>query len=57
MTKKTVWYARSGDIARMGPYDSQVKAAKAIKLVKQVRSNAEFHDNAFIWPEEVNDNG
>jgi hypothetical protein len=31
-TKKIVWYARSGNIAKMGPYKSQIEATNAIRL-------------------------
>jgi esterase/lipase len=45
--KPLKWYARSGNMARVGPFKSQVEAAKHIRLL-----NGGFDNNAFMWPEE-----
>lgn len=64
-SKKIVWFARGGDIARCGPYDSQVEATNAMRLIDEgpdpVRVGDSFRDplrggfpdNVFVWPEDV----
>lgn len=45
-TTEKVWYARGGDIAKMGPYASYEEAAKALMTTKGYPI-----EGAFIWPE------
>ena len=51
--KRIVWFARAGDIARCGPFDSQVEAVNALRLHKTKGSLHEFLPNMFVWPEEL----
>lgn len=58
-TKKTVWFAKGGGIARVGPFASQIEATKALRLAHTPAnqnnprpSRAEFPADAFVWPEE-----
>jgi len=48
ITRKTtkVWYAKGGDIARCGPFKTDVEAAAAMELVGGGKP-----DNFAIWPE------
>lgn len=49
--KKTiVWYSRGGNVAKMGPYESQVKASEAL-----LTTDGTMIENAFVWPEEEED--
>lgn len=63
---KVQWFARGGDIARMGPFKTQVEASNALRLVPQVNVRMRgtefetgrvitllFPPDAFVWPEEV----
>ena len=50
--KKIVWFARGGDIARCGPYESQIEAVDAMRLKKKPGQNQEFPSDVFVWPEE-----
>jgi hypothetical protein len=50
--KKIVWFARGGDIARCGPYESQIEAVNVMRLVKKPGQNQEFPPDVFVWPEE-----
>jgi len=44
------WYARGGDIAKMGPFRTQEEASRALMTT-------EGHpiEGAFVWPVEVKD--
>lgn len=59
---KTKWYAKGGNIAKCGPFETQEAATKAMLLVPyQVNwrgrpshdygPGALFPDNIFVWPE------
>ena len=54
---RIVWYARGGGIAKMGPFDSQVRATDALRLGPDTKifrnSSLIFPSDAFVWPEEV----
>lgn len=52
------WFARGGNLAKMGPFDSQLAATNALRITKESAArmgtpNAIFHPDAFVWPEEV----
>lgn len=47
----TDWYARGGDVVRMGPFATQAAASRALVLVGTA-SSQRFPPNAFVWPEE-----
>jgi hypothetical protein len=62
MSQKLVWYARGGEIARMGPFKTQVDAAEHTMVhAENCRSrqwpytncDCELRpiDGAFVWPE------
>ena len=55
----TVWYARTREIERMGPFRSQVIAFKAMRLVlrpgETISSPARYPPDLLVWPEEVED--
>lgn len=63
--KKIVWFARGGGIKKAGPFDSQVAAVRAMKLIDEgpnpVRCGNSFREplrggfpsDVFVWPEEV----
>ena len=68
MTKKVKWFARGGGIAQMGPFDTQIAATNAMRLVKrpartriahdgclvhEPEQRQEFPPDVFVWPEEV----
>lgn len=57
MDNKTIkWFARGGDIAKMGPFNSQVEATKSLLLVKRKPDTYDrYPPNAFVWPEEIED--
>lgn len=44
--EEKVWWARGGDIAKMGPYATYEEAARALMTTKGVPI-----DGAFVWPE------
>jgi len=58
-----LWFARGGDVARSGPYDTQVEAARSLMVhrdcckSKQWPRTAECDcglapiKGAFVWPE------
>lgn len=48
-----VWYARGGDIARMGPFDSQVVAWERLRLIGSTPEFPKYHQNALVWPERA----
>jgi hypothetical protein len=50
--KKIVWFARGGELAKSGPYHTQVAAVNAVRLANP-KDNDVFPPNAFVWPEEV----
>lgn len=50
---KIVWFARGGDIAKCGPFSTQIEATNAMRLVKNSKNNDIFPDNVFVWPEEI----
>lgn len=43
---KTQWFARAGDIKRMGPFASHVEAARAV-----IGLDGAPVEGAFVWPE------
>ena len=54
MAKKIIkWFAKGGGIARCGPYDTQVQAINAMRLVKrpaQTRIASDFtKGHAKVW--------
>lgn len=52
--KNLLWYAAGGHIMKMGPYDSQARAWKALVLteVEQERQGSIHPKNARVWCEE-----
>ncbi len=60
--KKIVWFAKAGEIARCGPFESQLKAFNAMRLAhdSSARSAGSFHmlngfpfpSDIVVWPEE-----
>jgi hypothetical protein len=46
--KTVVWFARGGNVAKQGPYASQVEAAKSL-----ITTNGLPIEGAYVWPEEV----
>ena len=56
-TKVTVgWFASSLDMLRMGPFETQVEAWKACRLVKShkdYRSERPFSQDTMVWPEFI----
>ena len=60
---KILWYARGGAFTRMGPFESQVAATRALRLSPRVlvagqhvpRNHGlpDYPLDAFVWPEEV----
>ena len=64
--RRVQWFARTGLIARMGPFESQVEAVERCRLLPVGRweiahdgstifpaRTGDFYDNTFVWPEEV----
>lgn len=55
-----VWFARGGGILRCGPFTSQIKAVKAMRLGPPRRDQVwcvdpnipRYPPNMFVWPEE-----
>lgn len=45
------WYAASNAIARMGPYDDQVKAWEALRRTPTVLDASVHVPGARVWPE------
>lgn len=53
------WYASSGDIARCGPFKTQIEAYQAFRLTKKARehqrqvigTNSPYPADIVIWPE------
>lgn len=43
------WWVRGGNIARMGPYETQRKAWESLRRVDP--KDCPYPDNAMIWPE------
>lgn len=56
-TTNILWYARGGNIARMGPFQSQVEAQRALQLAVEPGEESpclpRYPANAYTWPEEV----
>lgn len=63
---KVQWFARGGDMARMGPFKTQVEATNALRLVPPVVARIRgaefvvgrgitllFPPDAFVWPEPL----
>lgn len=48
----TRWYARGGDVVRMGPYETQAAAMRALVLVGSDPEKPSYPPNAYAWPEE-----
>lgn len=42
--KKIVWFAKGGGIAKCGPFDSQIEATNAMRLVKRESKTRIGHD-------------
>jgi hypothetical protein len=53
MDQDLEWFARGGGIARCGPFDSQVKAVAAMRLVRRKPTDPEFPPDVFVWPEPI----
>ena len=55
--KRIVWYARTDEIERAGPFTSQVVAFCAMRLAPQPGNNNNTHPkypkNLLVWPEEI----
>jgi len=57
--KKIKWFAKGGGIAKCGPFETQVEAAKAMMLEPQpggygvAEDLRIFPDGVFMWPEET----
>jgi hypothetical protein len=54
--KKIVWFARGGNIAKSGPYKTQIEAVNAMRLVNNPKlddTQPIFLRDIFVWPEEV----
>ena len=56
---KVVWYARTREIERMGPFDSQVIAFRAMRLClrpgETLASPPRYPPDLLVWPEEEHD--
>lgn len=56
---RIVWYARTRETERMGPFDSQVAAFKAMRLARRpdetTNSPARYPPDLLVWPEEEHD--
>lgn len=56
MKRRIVWFAASGDVARMGPFKSEVDAWAHIRLTAEAMerngSRRPFSDDAIVWCEE-----
>jgi len=52
--KRSVWYAGSDLVQRMGPYPDAVKAWKALELTAKLRtSTGRIHaPGGYVWPED-----
>ena len=50
---KVQWFARGGDVLRMGPFDSQADATRALILSNSPRGMPTFPPDAFVWPEYI----
>ena len=48
--RKKVWFAASGDVIRMGPFDTDVDAWTAIVL-RGSNTARRYAENAKVWPE------
>ena len=51
--KPIEWFASGGDVAKMGPFKSQVEAWDALRLSKRSaeRQQRIFAAEAVVWPE------
>lgn len=49
---KKVWFARGGNIAKMGPFPSYARAAQALITTEGVPI-----EGAFVWPETTQTQG
>ena len=50
---RIVWYARTREIERMGPFESQVLAFKAVRLAGSPPDAPRYPPDLLVWPEEV----
>ena len=50
--KKILWYARGGGLARMGPFESQVEAVKALRTMGSTPTYPIYPSDSWVWPEE-----
>jgi hypothetical protein len=48
-SKEIKWFARGGGIAKCGPFDTQLEATNAMRLVE----DKGFPQDVFVWPEET----
>lgn len=48
---KVKWYFQCWDIAKSGPYASQVEAYEAAKLVGSTPEKPKFAMDLVVWPE------
>ena len=54
--RKMLWFASGGDIARCGPFETQVDAYKAMILHPSRRSSSLIYPtNIIVWPEWVDE--
>lgn len=49
---KQQWFARGGNIAKMGPFPSYARAAKAL-----IMTDGRPIEGAFVWPETTQPEG
>ena len=51
---KIAWFARAGEIERTGPFDTQIKAFEAMRLVRRPDdAHWRYPPDLLVWPEEV----
>ena len=58
MTKKIQWFARGGNLARQGPYKTQLAAWKSLTLTEKSIYRVkgwDYPENSHVWPEEINE--
>ncbi len=53
VARKIVWFASGGNIAKCGPFRSQIEATNAMRLAPGAkRTETElFPEDVFVWPE------
>ncbi len=50
---KKVWFAASDDIARMGPFETDVEAWKALERKHTYDDRSVHIEGAHVWPEQA----